>query len=134
MEDILKSIGNFDLCPVALIVCNGQILLGHRHYVEKSVWTLPGGRCDIGETVEMALRREVTEEIGVRNLVIKKYLGTYKGAAGSDVVPAFLCELSDEEPLNIESHKFSEWKWFSKGEFPETFINRDIEKLVNSIL
>jgi len=138
MREILKTVGDSTKCPVALIMSGDKILLGHRHYTPDkwktiSVWTCPGGRCDEGETIETALRREVTEEIGVQTLEVMEYLGEYPGAQMPDRVPVFLCHIS-EEPQNTEPHKFSEWKWFSKEDFPDTFINKDVAKVIKKVL
>jgi mutator protein MutT len=45
-----------------------QILLGHRsphRPFYPDVWDMPGGHCEVGETPEQALVRELREEIGV---------------------------------------------------------------------
>ena len=138
MQEILNQVGNSAKCPIALIISGDKILLGHRHYTPDiwktiSVWTCPGGRCDEGEAIETALRREVTEEIGIENLEVVEYLGEFPGAREPDRVPVFLCHIN-EEPRNIEPHKFSEWKWFSKEYFPDTFINKEVEKLIKTVL
>lgn len=138
MQETLKSIGDSTKCPIALIIRGNKILLGHRHYTPDkwktvSVWTCPGGRCDEGETIETTLKREVGEETGINDLVIKEYLGEYPGAKEGDFVPVFLCGTS-QEAQNIEPHKFSEWRWFTKEEFPDTFINKDVATLINKTL
>jgi len=138
MEEILGTIGDATRCPVALIIKDQKILLGYRHYKtdkwkDISVWTCPGGRCDEGETIEKTLRRETAEETGIDDLQIEKYLGEVTGAKEGDFVPVFLCTTLQEAML-IEPEKFSEWKWFSKENFPDTFINKDVERLVNTIL
>lgn len=138
MQKELNFVGDSTKCPVALIIRDQKILLGHRHYKadkwkEISVWTCPGGRCDEGETLEVTLRRETTEETGITDLQITKYLGQFPGAKEGDFVPVFLCT-TDQEAKLIEPEKFSEWKWFTKEDFPEAFINQDVAKLVKEIL
>jgi len=138
MQEMLNSLGDSSQCPVALIIKDGKILLGHRHYTVDtwktlSVWTCPGGRCDAGETIEETLRREVKEEIAVEALLIKEYLGEFPGAKEPDVVPVFLCSIADE-PKNMEPDKFSDWQWFAKADFPDTFINKDVAQLIATIL
>ena len=78
MQESLNLIGDQSKCPVALIIRDNKILLGHRHYTPDkwktvSVWTCPGGRCDDGETIEDTLRREVEEETGISNLKIEEF-------------------------------------------------------------
>ena len=53
----------FNLRAVAVIVHDGRVLI-HRTATE-DVWTLPGGRVEMGEPAAGTLRREMQEEIGV---------------------------------------------------------------------
>lgn len=138
MNDQLNLIGDNTKCPVALIIRNNEILLGHRHYTTEkwkniSVWTCPGGRCDEGETIEQTLLREVKEETDIDDLAVQKYLGEFLGAKNGDFVPVFLCSSKQEARL-MEPLKFSEWKWFAKADIPENFINKDVRELINDIL
>lgn len=131
LEDQLKRVGDALTCPGAIIVKDGKVLVGHRHYTPDkwkaiSLWTVPGGRCDAGETLEVTLRRETVEETGITSMEIVSYIGDIPGAKEGDLVPLFHCT-TDEEPTLMEPEKFSEWKWvpvtdFAKGE-PSPFIN-----------
>lgn len=134
MNEVLRLRGDITLCPVAAIVKDRKVLLGHRHYTQDkwkniSVWTFPGGRCDPEETIEQTLRREVAEETGIHNLIIERYLGEVPGAKEGDRVPLFLCVTSDEPQL-LEPKKFSEWKWSPLDAFPDTFINSNAKELL----
>jgi 8-oxo-dGTP diphosphatase len=44
----------------------GVVLIRRKNPPFKECWALPGGLCEIGETVEEALRREVEEETGLK--------------------------------------------------------------------
>lgn len=60
---------------VAAIVefSNGKILLVRRSTQPfKGYWALPGGKVDVGETVEQAVVREVKEETGLDVEIMKK--------------------------------------------------------------
>lgn len=123
----LSKTGTPLTCPVAIVVRDGKVLMGLRHYTpdkwkQVSVWTVPGGRCDPGETLETTLRREVAEETAITELEIVSYLGTVPGAKDGDVVPLFECRTSQEAQL-VEPEKFSEWRWFGADEVPDNFIN-----------
>jgi len=55
----------------ALIVnSKGQILLAKSHKW-KNRFTIPGGKIEIGETIEEALKREIKEEVGLEIKPIK---------------------------------------------------------------
>jgi len=134
MQDQLSRIGDSVTCPVVAIITNNKILLGHRHYKKDkwkniSVWTIPGGRCDDGESVEVTLRREVFEETGIKNLNINNYLGEVPGAKEGDKVLVFIGTTGDEPKL-MEPEKFSEWSWFSFSEIPSSFINEKAKELI----
>lgn len=134
MQEQLSKIGDMVTCPVIAIVRENKILLGHRHYKadrwkDISVWTIPGGRCDEGETIESALRRETFEETGISDLSIGNYLGEVPGVKEGDRVLIFLGTTNDEPKL-MEPEKFSEWSWFNISEIPSSFINEKAKELI----
>lgn len=127
----LKHRGDAHTCTSAVIVRDGKILLGLRHYTpdkwkDISVWTTPGGRCDTGESVGEGLRRETREETGIDDLVITRFIGKVPAAGDQrDTLWAFLCETSLDARL-MEPEKFSEWRWFPVDAIPQNFINPKI--------
>jgi len=134
----LSQMGKSNICPIAIFVNDGCILCGLRHYSkeewkEVSVWTWPGGRCDENETIEIALRREVLEEIGISEFDVLNYLGDVPGAKEGDIVPIFVCQTS-QSPKLMEPEKFLEWKWHSFSNFPENLINLRVKEVVYNFL
>jgi 8-oxo-dGTP pyrophosphatase MutT (NUDIX family) len=121
LENQLVRVGDGILCAVAIMINGGKILVGHRHYTKDkwkdiSVWTIPGGRSDVGEIIEQTLRREVAEEVGINEFEIIDFIGEVPGAKEGDAVLIFHCETSAEAKL-MEPEKFSEWKWLAIDEY-----------------
>lgn len=133
----LKHHSDAHTCSSAVIIRDEKILLGLRHYTPDkwkfiSVWTTPGGRSEIGESVEDGLRRETKEETGIDDLVIKRFLGAVPAVGDEkDTLWTFLCETTNE-PTLMEPEKFSDWKWFPLAELPENFINPALRRLIFS--
>ncbi len=140
LSEQLSKIGSPLICPIAAIVRDGSILRGLRNYTPDkwkaiSVWTMPGGRCEMGESVEDALRREVREEIGVDDLKVLDFIGEVPGVKEGDTVPIFFCN-ADQEPQLMEPDKFSEWRWVPLEEyFSETnLMNPAAHEVITSFL
>ncbi len=134
LQNILQQIGNNKTCPVAVIIQNSKVLMGKRHYSENEVfWTCPGGRCNSGETIEIALRREVGEEIGITDFEILKYITELDGYLEGDKVFLFLCQ-TKQIPRLMEPANFSEWRWFGLGEVPQDFITQPARKIIIDLL
>jgi 8-oxo-dGTP diphosphatase len=117
------------LCTSSVISRNGKVLLGLRHYYDASLWVAPGGRCDMGESPEAAVIREVQEEIGVTDARVLRKLGEYPGVyadeTGRDHVVVFEVA-TKQEPTLMEPEKFEKWQWFSLEEIPANIINPEI--------
>jgi ADP-ribose pyrophosphatase YjhB (NUDIX family) len=123
----LSKVGTETTCSGVAIVRNGKILIGLRHYTpdkwkQVSLWTIPGGRCDAGETIEAALRRETAEETGITRLKIVGFLGEMPGVKPGDDFYLFAGETNNEPRLK-EPEKFSEWRWEDITAVPKNFIN-----------
>jgi 8-oxo-dGTP diphosphatase len=102
----------------------GKILLIKRATVPfKDYWALPGGRLDLGETVEQTVIREVKEETGLDVAVICK-VGEYheqgvQGGVEYDYYPAcFLVKIVGGEIKKQES-EIEEIQLFSLSKLPE---------------
>lgn len=123
LEEKLSEMGTDKKCPIAVMVRDGKVLTGQRNYTKDkwkdiSVWTIPGGRCDAGETLEQTLRREVAEEVGITDFIIQDFIGEVPGAKEGDIVPMFYCTTTQDARL-MEPEKFSEWRWITI----ESYIN-----------
>jgi 8-oxo-dGTP diphosphatase len=79
----------------AVIVLENQavVLVRRRDPPFQGCWALPGGLCELGETVEQAVRREAEEETGLR-VEIDRLIGIFsdpkRDPRGHTVSIAFL--------------------------------------------
>lgn len=123
MNEMLGTIGDRLCVAAAIMERDGKILLGRRHYTadvwkDEVVWTVPGGRCEAGETIEEALRRETAEEVGIQEFEIHEFIADAPCAPGSDAQHLYLfhCTTAEDATL-MEPEKFSQWRWVPLEEY-----------------
>lgn len=135
IKEILRqnNITNDQLCFFALIRKDNKILMGLREYQKgKPVWTYPGGRSDVNETVQETLKREVLEEIGISNVTLRKVVGQKAGVKTGDQVYFVECEISGEPKL-MEPDKFIDWKWFEINNLPDNLIDEKDRSIITRL-
>ena len=104
-------------CGAFIINDKGELLLQLRNKApEKEYWSIPGGRVELFETFEEAVKREVKEETGVEVEIIS-LLGIcdhiIKNEERHWVSPSYLCKIVEGEPQILEPTKHLDMKWFS---------------------
>jgi putative (di)nucleoside polyphosphate hydrolase len=113
---------------VMLLNARGQVLIGRRADVEGGAWQMPQGGIEKGEAPRVAVRRELTEEIGTDNaafiaesphwrqydlppaLVGRAWGGRYVGQR----LKWFLMRFNGrDEDISVETRnpEFSGWIW-----------------------
>lgn len=107
----------------------GRILIDRRIGDElKSVndlWEVPGGKLEFGETPEQAIEREIMEEIGykvkAKKLIPYTDVGTleYPDKMQHTVVFYYICELVDENGIEVKDHKIGGFKWVKPEELDD---------------
>ena len=88
---------------------------------EAGHWSIPGGRVEFGETVEEAIIRELSEELGIVVEVVELLCVTNHIVPKDDahwVSPAFLVRVVSGEASNLEPHATKEMRWFTLSAIP----------------
>ena len=123
---------------VAAILQNetGHIFVAERINI-KGAWQFPQGGIDEGEDAETALFRELAEEIGVTQamLKIKERRDGYRyafskgrlkyGIYGGQEQSYFLCQFTGQDAdvnLAATHQEFARWRWISPEDFQLTWV------------
>lgn len=110
-------------CGAVIINQNDEILLQLRNKSpEKGYWSIPGGRVEMFETIEDAVKREVKEEtdldvevideLGICNHIIENEKSHW-------VSPSYLCKTINGQAKIMEPTKHIDMKWFNLNELPQ---------------
>jgi len=127
---------------VGIIILNDQnkIFVGKRKDNPGDKWQMPQGGVDIGEDFVTAMKRELMEETGIKNIKIIKEIekiyqyelpqnlvgviwkGKYRGQKQKWFITRFLGKES-EINLNTKHAEFIDWKWIEPKLLPEVIVN-----------
>ena len=94
----------------AIIYKNGAYFATQRGYGEfEGMWEFPGGKIELGETVESALKREIQEELGI-DITVDKFLCTtdYDYPSFHLTMHCYLCSVESGE-IELREHKSARW-------------------------
>ncbi len=110
-------------CGAFILNEKGELLLQLRNKApEKEYWSIPGGKVELFETFEEAVKREVKEEVGVE-VEVNRLLGIcdhiIKNEGRHWVSPSYLCKIVKGVPKLMEPAKHLDMKWFAFDELPE---------------
>jgi len=124
----------------ALVVHGERILLAKRkHAPFRGWWDLPGGFVDRGESMEEALARELTEEMGLR-VKRQTFFGTYAGTYPSPhdpfhiVTAVYLIEPHSEDVRVLDRKEIADLRWFSRKELPRRIAFDSNQKVIADFL
>ena len=89
---------------------DGAYFATQRGYGEfEGLWEFPGGKIEPGESREVALKREIQEELGV-DIVIEKFLCTtnYDYPSFHLTMHCYLCSIETGE-IELQEHMSARW-------------------------
>ena len=104
----------------AIIVHDGKILLD-RDVRDPDIWEIPGGRLNVGESLEEGLKREIFEELGIRIRVGRLvYSEQFQQASDglASLMLAYEASLEDPEArLVLDPNEVAETIWIEMKDF-----------------
>lgn len=107
-----------------LIIKDKKILLGKRkNCAGEGTWGLPGGHLQFGEDLIEAAKREVLEEIGVKDgdLELISVTEGVKDEKKHYIQVNFLLSNFSGEYKLMEPEKCEEWRYFELTDLPDLF-------------
>jgi ADP-ribose pyrophosphatase YjhB (NUDIX family) len=114
------------------IVNNGQILMIKRKF-GSSQWVFPGGAVKLGEAKDVAIRREIEEDLGIE-LNDVRYLGSFTQNVHHrrETMHCFTAAVLSRS-VSVDDEKIKSVNWFDRSKLPElTPISRSVISLFDS--
>ena len=101
-------------------VTDGERLLLTRYapnHGPTAYYALVAGFCEIGETAEDTVRREVMEEVGLRVKNIR-YYGSQPWGIDSNLSLGYFAELDGSDRIRMDGDELSQALWVARGDIP----------------
>ena len=121
----------------AIIARNNQILLVEHRKRGQHYWVLPGGRLEGLETLDVALRRELMEELGLEARVGPLVIVSEMLAPDRHVVNLmFHAEIGEgaEPRLDRADPVLAGWQWVSTDQLPRLDFRPPIADTVQEVI
>lgn len=91
---------------------SNRLLLANHRKNNASYWVLPGGKIEFGETIEAALKRELYEELNLKNVIIGRLLAVDQFIDNMEkrhiIKIAYSVQVNDQQLNNVRLHTHSE--------------------------
>lgn len=95
----------------------GRLLLSKYAGRNAVRYALIAGFCEIGETLEETVRREVMEETGLRVKNISYYKSQPWSLSGT-LLAGFFCDVDGSDSITLDERELSEARWFERKDIP----------------
>ena len=108
------------ISPVVIVaVRNGdKLLMAHNIDNPNPRLFLISGFVEVGESLEQAVHREVTEEAGLRVKNIR-YFGSQPWPFSDSLIAGFTAELDGDDTIHMQASELSEAMWVKREDIPE---------------
>ena len=113
----------------AVIERDGQVLIGQRPAGKRHAlkWEFPGGKVEAGESPEIALRRELEEELGIQAVIggqITDYEYAYPGREPIRLIFFAIREFTG----TLDNRAFEQVVWETRDRLPDyDFLEGDLD-------
>ncbi|BCE03015.1 NAD(+) diphosphatase [Marinicellulosiphila megalodicopiae] len=113
----IRNYPRINPCMIVLIIKGDQILLARNKNNKHNFYSTLAGFIEVGESVELAVTREVKEEVGleVKNIA---YLNSQSWPFPSQLMLGFVAEYKSGE-IDIDKHELLDAKWFGLDNLPK---------------
>lgn len=103
---------NIVVSDVVIVRTDKVLLVQQKNTPHNGLWGFPGGKLELGETAEQAVRRETLEEIGV-HLGGVKFINTYHFDNSSAHVTQHLFSGEFKGDIVLNNDELMAYGWFS---------------------
>lgn len=108
-----------------VVIREGKVLIGERlsNHGAKTL-QIPGGHLEFGESFEETARREVEEETGLKDIVVKGVISIGNDIAYDKhyVSIGVLAESESGDPYDVEPNGSRNWQWMELDDIPENLF------------
>jgi 8-oxo-dGTP diphosphatase len=123
------------LAVSAVIFRDGKVLLLRRAKSPgHGFWSLPGGRVEFGESLHIALAREVDEEAGLKIDIVAlagwREVLPGAGGGGHYLIMSFAARWTGGEPRLNQEH--DDFKWVEPGRFGDLKLTGGLPEVVEA--
>lgn len=114
---VLSWFGAKTLGARALVIQGDELLLVKHTYIDG--WHTVGGCVDLGESPLEAVKRELSEEVGLKVHAEPELMGIYHypGRKGDDYIVLYV--VKSFSFIKANSPEIAEWRWFNLDKLPQ---------------
>lgn len=120
------------IMPAVIVgVRNGDKLLMTRYaHREYKGWALIAGFCEIGETAEETVKREVLEEVGI-HVENVTYYASQPWGIDQDLLLGYYCDAIGNENIHIDEMELATGEWVNRSDMP---VREDLQSLTATMM